>query len=376
MSAPIVSIFDASDYDEQIERARNTLQSGGVVVLPTETVYGAAALLSHAQGRQRLTDLRGGDRSRPFTVHLARREDAAQFLDLSQVGELGRRMMQKLWPGPVALIFDVPAGVRESSADALGIAQADVYDSTGAITLRCPDNVVFEDIVTLVNGPIALTLAGSTPGGPNWSAAAAAAELGDKVDLFLDAGPTRFFKPSTIIRVRPDSYQIVRPGIYDERIIEKMLKTTILFVCSGNTCRSPMAEALARRILARKYEVPESELDKKGINVISAGSFAMPGARATPQGVEALRDLGIDLSQHRSRPLSVELIHQADHIFTMGRAHAMQVAALVPSAAEKVSTLDPSGDIDDPIGGDTALYRDLAGQLETLIEKRLKEMKT
>jgi len=200
--------------------------------------------------------------------------------------------------------------------------------------------------------------------------------LGDKVDLILDAGPTRLSKPSTIIRVRPDSYQILRAGIYDERIIEKMLKTTILFVCSGNTCRSPMAEALARRILARKYEVPETELERKGINVVSAGSFAMPGARATPQGVEALRDMGIDLSQHRSKPLSVELIHQADHIFTMGRAHALQVAALVPSAREKVSTLDPSGDIDDPIGGDTALYKDLAGHLETLIEQRLKEMKT
>jgi tRNA threonylcarbamoyl adenosine modification protein (Sua5/YciO/YrdC/YwlC family) len=376
MPAPVVSIFDSSDYDEQINRARSALTSGGVVVLPTETVYGAASLLSHPQGRQRLTELRGGDRSRPFTVHLAHREDAAELIDLSQVGELGRRMMQKLWPGPVALIFDVPAAVREASADALGIAQGDVYDAAGAITLRCPDHVVFDDVVGPIDGPVALTVAGSTPGGPSWSASEAAAELGDKVDLILDAGPTRLSKPSTIIRVRPDSYQILRAGIYDERIIEKMLKTTILFVCSGNTCRSPMAEALARRILARKYEVPETELERKGINVVSAGSFAMPGARATPQGVEALRDMGIDLSQHRSKPLSVELIHQADHIFTMGRAHALQVAALVPSAREKVSTLDPSGDIDDPIGGDTALYKDLAGHLETLIEQRLKEMKT
>jgi protein-tyrosine phosphatase len=375
MPAPVVSIFDSADYDDQIDRARVALKDGCVVVLPTETVYGAAALLSHPQGRQRLADLRGGDRNRPFTVHLARRDDAAKLIDLSQVGELGRRMMQKLWPGPVALIFGVPAVVREVSADALGIAQGDVYDAGGAITLRCPDHVVFDDVVARVDGPVALTVVGSTPGGPNWSAAAAASELDGKVDLILDAGPTRLSKPSTIIRVRPDSYQIVRPGIYDERIIEKMLKTTILFVCSGNTCRSPMAEALARRILARKYEVSEAELDKKGINVISAGSFAMPGARATPQGVEALRELGIDLSQHRSKPLSVELIHQADRIFTMGRAHAMQVAALVPSAAEKVSTLDPSGDIDDPIGGDTALYKDLAGQLETLIERRLREMK-
>ena len=99
----------------------------------------------------------------------------------------------------------------------------------------------------------------------------------------------------------------------------------------------------------------------------------MPGARATPQAVEAVRELGADLSHHRSRPLTVELIHQADMIFTMGRSHAMQVAALVPSAVEKVATLDPRGDIDDPIGSDVTVYQDLAGQLRDLIERRLQE---
>ena len=64
----------------------------------------------------------------------------------------------------------------------------------------------------------------------------------DKVDLILDAGPTRYARPSTLIKVEQGGFRIVRAGVYDERIVEKMLKTTILFVCSGNTCRSPMAE--------------------------------------------------------------------------------------------------------------------------------------
>ena len=62
-------------------------------------------------------------------------------------------------------------------------------------------------------------------------------------------------------------------------------------------------------------------------------------------------------------------------IYTMGRSHARAVTALVPSASDKVATLDPAGDIDDPIGGDIALYQDFAGQLRSLIEKRLQEMK-
>ena len=85
---------------------------------------------------------------------------------------------------------------------------------------------------------------------------------------------------------------------------------------------------------------------------MSAGKLRDARRRATPQAVAAVKDLGADLTHHRSRPLTVELIHQADVIFTMGRSHAQAVTALVPSAAEKVATLDPAGDIDDPIGGD------------------------
>ena len=117
----------------------------------------------------------------------------------------------------------------------------------------------------------------------------------------------------------------------------------------------------------------EPDLEKKGITVISAGSFAMPGTRATPQAVDALAEFGADLTHHRSRPLSVELIHQADVIFTMSRNHAQRRVARPRRRSDKVSTLDPTGDIEDPIGGDTALYQDLAGHLRALIERRLEE---
>jgi protein-tyrosine-phosphatase len=279
--------------------------------------------------------------------------------------------MRKLWPGPVGLWFDVPTDRRAEVARSLKIDQSDIYDE-GGIVLRYPDNAFATDVLAAAGGPVALpAVGGKTP----LDIAELADRLDGKVDLIFDGGPSRYNKPSTLLKVLPNRYEIVRQGVYDERIIEKMLKTTILFVCSGNTCRSAMAEALARASLVKQLGGGAMELEKRGISIISAGSSAVAGSPAAAPAVEAVKPMGGDLSAHRSKPLSVELIHQADAIFTMSRAHAAAVLSLVPAAADKTTTLDPAGDIEDPIGGSLALYVDLAAYLRQLINKRLAELK-
>ncbi len=366
MQAQILQILKAPDYAQQIARGAELLAAGKLLLLPTETVYGVAGLLSHPDARAALTELRQSPANKPFTVHLAQPKKAMDYL--GPVNEFGRRVMRKLWPGPVGLMFDVPAARREEVAARWSLAPNNLYGDA-AISIRCPDHPVFYDLISLIEEPLAMTV----PRGISPRVADLPEEVLGQVEMIFDAGETRFSKPSTLLRIKENSYEVVRAGVYDERIIDRMLKTTILFVCSGNTCRSPMAEAIAKRYLADKLALSPDDLELHGINVLSAGSFATPGARAAQPAIEVASEIGIDLNKHRSRPLSVEMINQADAIYTMTRRHASDVAAMVPSAARKISTLDPEHDIEDPIGGDLALYEQVAGQLKSLIEQRLKD---
>lgn len=370
MPVEVIPILTTPQPDAAIDAAVRAIDAGRLVVLPTETVYGAAGRLDVAEGVRRLRALRG-DASGPFTIHVADADAIEPFV--GRLSDLARRMVQKLWPGPVALVFDVPADLRAAAAARLGLDESDLYQD-GAITLRCPDHRTAAAVLSRAGGPVALTRIETHGGDAPFNDATLAALPEADVALVLDAGRTRYSKPSTIVKIDGDSYRVVREGVFDERIIARQLKTQILFVCSGNTCRSPMAWAIATKQLKEALAPgPDETLAGAGIEVVSAGTFAMPGLRATPQAVEAVAELGADLSAHRSRLLTQELIHSSDFIVTMGRAHAQAVLAQSPAAADRLLMLDPSGDVEDPIGGDLALYRSVAQKFESLIADRLAE---
>src|ERR1044071_3492992 len=137
---------------------------------------------------------------------------------------------------------------------------------------------------------------------------------------------------------------------------------TILFVCTGNVCRSPMAEGILRHALQ----------DRGSYRVMSAGLGAMEGQPPSPYAVQAVRELGIDISGQRSRMITPELVQEADYIFGMTHSHIDTVTLLYPFAAEKTfllrefdETLDIfEKDISDPIGGSYDVYLSCRDQIE------------
>ncbi|RSK28954.1 low molecular weight protein arginine phosphatase [Bacillus sp. HMF5848] len=141
----------------------------------------------------------------------------------------------------------------------------------------------------------------------------------------------------------------------------------ILFVCTGNTCRSPMAEALFKHKVGQKH------------NVKSAGVFALPGNAVSPHAEEVLQENGISCN-HRSSPLTLDLVDWADWIITMTSNHKEHVKQQFPQAIAKTKTITEFAvgttfrDVADPFGGSLEDYRQTYQQLSELIDKVMKKL--
>ena len=147
----------------------------------------------------------------------------------------------------------------------------------------------------------------------------------------------------------------------------------LLFVCTGNSCRSPLAEYLFRHKLAERLGYSLEALSSAGYWVSSAGTCAFPGGEISIGSLEELRRRGIDARTHRSQPMTVELIRRTEKIYVMSPEHRSFALDLVPGAAMRIQLLDPDGPVADPIGGGAEQYQRCATHIERVVEARLVE---
>jgi protein-tyrosine phosphatase len=196
----------------------------------------------------------------------------------------------------------------------------------------------------------------------------------DRLALIIDDGPSPLGRASTVVQIQGEKWKVIREGLLSTADLKTLAAAMIVFVCTGNTCRSPLAEVLCKKMLANHLQCAMDELPQKGFLVRSAGLAAYLGDRATLEAVETARQLGADLQRHFAQPVTRDLVFQADYLIVMTQGHVQSLLSRFPYDGPKPLLFCPQGaEVPDPIGCDMPAYQECAILLQNHLESWVKK---
>ncbi|NDC63785.1 MAG: hypothetical protein EBZ59_07355 [Planctomycetia bacterium] len=377
MPPMVIDLRRADDSRDVVHRAVQALAEGRAVAFPTETDYVIAASARDPAAVGRLVGFAPCIRGEPrLTLAIKGADEALDWAP--RLSGIGRRIARRCWPGPVAML--VADDHPESLVHRLAPAAREGVIGSGRMRLRAPGHPMLASCLRMLAGPVVL----AEPGGADQPPAVTAADVMSRAEglaagaaeqalsLVIDDGRSRYAQPVSTIEVDDTDFRVIHPGIVSEETLRRLSSLMVLFVCTGNTCRSPMAETILRKMLAERFGCRSDEVEARGVVVASAGIAAWGGGRASAGAIEAMAEAGCDLSGHESQPLTENLVRQADQIWTMTAAHRAAILAQFPAAGGRVAMLSPDRvDVMDPIGGPLTTYRKCARQIREHLAIRL-----
>ena len=191
------------DHDGQMARAVEVLRAGGVVAIPTDTLYGLAASAFDADAVHRIFEIKGRDRSAALPLLLGDPEDVSLYA--SPVPGAAWRLIERFWPGPLTIVLPRTDRVPE-----------DVTGGRSTVALRVPDHPVPRHLARRLGTPITGTSANMSGAEPARSAAGVARQLGGMLDMVFDGGTLPESPPSTIVDLATSPPRVVRSGAISE----------------------------------------------------------------------------------------------------------------------------------------------------------------
>jgi protein-tyrosine phosphatase len=250
-------------------------------------------------------------------------------------------------------------------------------DDSGEVGVRVPAHPFTARVLAEFETGLFMTSVNAAGEPPIDAPAAIESAFGgdDRVAVLADGGAPRLQEPSAILRLRGRHLEVIRPGILEATELLVGAAAKVLFVCSGNTCRSPLAEVIARQLVAEHLHVTPTDVLAHGLCLVSAGTGTLPGMPASSGSLAAAEEKQMDLGTHRSTSLSPELIRASDRIYCLSPSHLADVLHRVPEAADKTTLLHPKGEpVFDPFGGAIEVYRKTRDEITAHLRARLPEI--
>lgn len=358
-----------------IKKTVECLKKGGVIAYPTDTLYGLGIDTYNRNAVNKLFLIKQRDMRRPVSLLV---NSIDQIEDEFGLDDEVRADLEKLLPGRITAV--IKNKKQKNNPILEHIEKEGEYLPT--VGVRIPDHPVSAAISAEFKSPISSTSANISGMNNVFSIQNVIAQFSSELDFILDAGPIPESMGSTIIDFTRFPYLILREGDFpkDElteilgknRIYQQRKEYVITFVCSGNICRSPMAEAVLKKMLNKtKY--------KDFIRVHSAGTLRLEPSSAHDYAVDVSRENDIELYDHLSKPINRHIVADSDIVFCLAQNHYNYLIERYPLYKNKIFLLKqwkskhnisiPS--IADPIGHPYDFFKETFSEIRTELTRIL-----